>query len=832
MRGLVSIVFILVVLLLPGMVQAQRGPGRLSPRLVMLTSNNPELVESAKRHLIFKTAPESLEPMVDTLVRMHGDPRALEVYGAKVRSVLGDVATVAIPISRLETIANDPDVIRIEEARKLKPRLDVSVSKSGANSVWGGSTVRPLPPSQPPPQLWTGNTGRNVVVGLVDTGIDLKHGDFKDILGKSRLLYVWDQNTTGAPPTEPGLHYGNECTKQQIDAGSCTEKDTDGHGTHVLGIAAGDGSATGHNQSPYRYIGMAPEANLIVVNTDFTDAGIEDGISYIETKAAALGLPVVINLSLGGHNGPHDGTSNFEVAMDSASGAGKVIVAAAGNEAEDQIHASDLGTNKVIDGEVGPTVSFSVPKGSTDVVLDLWYPGADQMGVKVTGPSGACTAPSSGFQYPGNSNVPLNTSCGQIALITPPASFDYLNDNLNNGDHEIYIEIQNIGHAISIGNWTFTLTGGGCPSPSPQCINAGGAFDVWVDDVASSATFVDHIDSAKTIGMPATATSVIAAASYVTKNCWKAVNGATYCYNPIPTVGTISTFSSLGPRRSCSANNAICNSPVRKPELAAPGQGIMSAFSSTATDPFITDRTIRDPDRVHALLQGTSMAAPHVTGASALLLAQDQSLTSDEVRTALENAQADGFTGAVPNNTWGYGKLGVDLAIATVGSSNPPLDPTPNPPLNVAAASGAGSATISWDAITNDIYLDGYNVYQSTINGDPNPAKVNTSVVSASSTSFKVTGLTVGTLYYFVVRSDDTPGIESANSSQVMATPTASSGGGGGGGGCGTVKLQPPSTPGGPLLFLAALFSPLLIALARRRWKTIRTRPSSCGSVP
>jgi subtilisin family serine protease len=794
----------------PGAAGAQGMQDKLSPRLRMVTSGKTELVESAKRRLHLRTFAGNPEPMVDTLVRVKGDPKMLEAYGVRVRSIFGDVATVDIPLDAVETIASRPDVIRIEEARKLKPRLDASVLASGANGVggWGnltnaagtvGAMARPLPPP------WTGNTGRNVIVGLVDTGIDLKHGDFKDKFGKSRLLYVWDQNT------------GKECTKQQIDAGDCTEKDADGHGTHVLGIAAGNGSATGNNQLANRYIGMAPEANLIVVNTSFYDTTIIDGIAYIEDKAAALGLPAVINLSLAGHEGPHDGTSNFEVAMDNASGPGKVIVAAASNEGNTDvfpgqppnfnppIHASGTVTNSVDD-----TVTFSVPKKSADVVLDLWYAGADKMGVKVTSPGGVCTVPSSGFRYPGNLPVASNTSCGQIAITTPSMNVD----NLNNGDHEIYIEIQNIGHAITSGTWTFTLTGGGC-GLSPCITN--GAYDVWVDDIYSNATFVDHIDYSKTVGMPATATKVIAVGAYTTKTTWTSGNGtATDTYG---TVGDITFFSSLGPRRTCSnTGNPICTATVQKPELAAPGEEIMSSHAAgtqTGGVCFAASNRCLDPDGQHIVYQGTSMSAPHVTGAAALLLAKDMALTSDQVKAALENAQNDGFTGAVPNNTWGYGKLAVDLAIGSVSTTNPPPGHTPIPPTGVTASPGGGSATISWTAITNDIYLDGYNVYQSTNSGGPFTTKSNSTVVPATATSFKVTGLIAGTPYYFVVRSVDVPGdLVSADSSTVTATPTASSGSGGG---CGGIKPTGPTTLMGAVLFVLSLLVPPLVIQVRRK---------------
>src|SRR5262249_11267472 len=158
-----------------------------------------------------------------------------------------------------------------------------------------------------------------------------------------------------------------------------------------------------------------------------------------------------------------------------------------------------------------------------------------------------------------------------------------------------------------------------------------------------------------------------------------------------------------GPRRTCS-NGANCP-VVQKPELAAPGQGIFSSFSVSAANPNIKDTRLRDPDGVHSLLQGTSMSAPHVTGAAALLLAWDAGLTSEDVKSALTGpgkTNTDFYTGGTPNDTWGAGKLAVNLAIAGVGM-NPPPDPATPVPSGVAAAAGFRSATISWTQVTGDV---------------------------------------------------------------------------------------------------------------------------------
>lgn len=792
-------------LLLTETAQPEPNRTKLSPHLQMLISSDPHQVEFAKQSVPLKTAPEYTEPMVDTLVLFHGNPRVVEALGARVRSVLGSVATVDIPVRALEMIANHPNVVRIEEARKLKPRLDISVPETGASSLRSGT-----------PPNWTGNTGQNVVVGLVDTGIDVNHFDFKDSEGKSRILYGWDQTTSGLPPVGFSYGYGNECTKQQIDAGTCSVKDTDGHGTHVMGIAAGNGSATGNSQPAYRYIGMAPEANLIVVKTDFFTTHIADGVSYIEARAAGLGLPVVINLSLGGHFGPHDGTSLLEMALDAGSGTGRVIVAAAGNEAQDQIHAS--GT--VLNGKDGPTIGFMVPSGSSDVFLDLWYAGADNIGVMVTGPAGtSCAIPSSGFLYPGNATVGVDTACGAVGIATPTT-------DIVNGDHEIQIEIVNGTSPVMAGTWMFTLTGSGC-STSPSCVT-NGAFDVWVDDSTSNARFVNRIDPAKTVDIPATATQVIAVGAFTTKISWTSSNGPGS--DTFGVIGDITFFSSLGPRRSCSnTGNPVCTAVVQKPELDAPGEEIMSSHAAgTATTGVCFDLTsptkCLDPDGEHIIFEGTSVSTPHVTGAAALLLAQDATLTSDLVKAALTgNTRTDSFTGSTPNDTWGYGKLAVDLAMAGVGSNLPPGH-TPVPPTGISAVAGSGSVKVSWTKIANDIYLNGYNVYLGTTQGGPYPTKASSSLISANTNSMTITGLTSGITYYFVVTSVDTPGLESGKSTEVSATPSSPPSAGGGGG-CGSIDLthSGPFNPSEAISYLLTLFLPLVLI------RILRRRRSRCG---
>src|SRR5262249_18338556 len=223
-----------------------------------------------------------------------------------------------------------------------------------------------------------------IIVGEVDTGIDWSSDDFKKPDGTTRILNIWDQTVAGTPPA--GFAIGTEWTSAQINANLCTHHDTDGHGTHVMGTAAADGAATGNAQPAFQFTGMAPKADIIVVATTFQTADIIDGVNYIFQKAAALGKNAVVNLSLGSQFGAHDGTEDFDTAMNAMTGPGKIICVAAGNDGNAGIHCKQL-----VPPGPAQTVTFSVPAYTANagtvndfVLVDAYYPGSANMTVTLT----------------------------------------------------------------------------------------------------------------------------------------------------------------------------------------------------------------------------------------------------------------------------------------------------------------------------------------------------------------------------------------------------------------------------------------------------------------
>ena len=255
---------------------------------------------------------------------------ALQV-GVQPNTVTRDFFTTSATLDQIARLSMMGSVRYVALAKKYKPLLDKSVPEIHADQLQSGAFNG------------TSYTGKHVILGFVDTGIDWRHLDFRSNTDTTKSRILMDMGPIGhGGVILQDFTYGTEYTQAQIDSelGSAPPKfvkevDNDGHGSHVAGIAAGDGSSSASG-----YIGVAPDADIIFVKTTFTDADIIDGITYIKNKAVAAKEPFVINLSLGSQDGAHDGTSADEKAIDAVlADTGCAIVVAAGNEGTDQIHA-------------------------------------------------------------------------------------------------------------------------------------------------------------------------------------------------------------------------------------------------------------------------------------------------------------------------------------------------------------------------------------------------------------------------------------------------------------------------------------------------------------
>ncbi len=608
--------------------------------------------------------------LVDVFVRGGAEVEAaLRASGARVGSRAGAWVTARLPLDSLRALARLPGVRSVEVARRARLTMDSSMVDIGAV----------LARTRAFRDQYRGATGRGAIVGFVDTGIDWRHPDFlEDDLGRSRILYIWDQTVTG---TGPGLvsgtsfDYGLECGGASlVRGGDCPETDSFGHGTHVAGIAVSDGSGVRLGLQTFDFAGVAPAAEIIAVKTDLSFASIVDGVNYIFRRAEQLGRPAVVNLSLGSQVGPHDGSEAPSLSLDALTGPGRIIVVAAGNDGDNQ-NGGFLGQEPAIHGDtavpVNDTATFTfgvapyVPRsggGNDLVLLQAYHSPLDSFSITLQRPnSSTITMPASLATTtsldPGGAAVVYHGSVRGDSILGPQLETGSFSPTSTSATVEFFL-----------GEW---VSGGAAPLPGTWKVKftrVGGTGNGEIDLYASLTVLQDVALSIgqgarnrRLVGTPGDARTVITVGAYSTRMRWRAIDGLLYEASPFDSVATgdVLLFSAPGPTRDGRL----------KPEISAPGR-VFSTLSANAFFPIPLVAT----DSAHGMLEGTSMSTPHVAGAVALLLARRPAMTPAQVLAAFTtSARVDAFSSVThsldpgtPNNTWGYGKLDVPGALALV----------------------------------------------------------------------------------------------------------------------------------------------------------------------
>ena len=244
---------------------------------------------------------DSSERLWDVIVKYSGPESGLGGEGIQVVPLLGGYAVVTLPESEIKAYSAREQIEFIEKPKRLYFETFQAREASCILPVQTGSN---------------GLTGKGILVGVVDSGVDFFHPDFRNEAGSSRILRLWDQSINGNPPE--GYTRGTEYTKEEIDEALVlgeTEgrrlvpsRDVSGHGTAVLGIAAGNGTVSeGVNR------GVAYESDLLVVkmgnageNSFPRTTELMEGIDYLIRQAVRMGRPIAINISFGNNYGSHE----------------------------------------------------------------------------------------------------------------------------------------------------------------------------------------------------------------------------------------------------------------------------------------------------------------------------------------------------------------------------------------------------------------------------------------------------------------------------------------------------------------------------------------------
>ena len=633
---------------------------------------------------------------------------AIESAGGRATVISGSdplvaIISASIPPDFASALAARDEVEVVEAATPLAPKMDTCRTYTNVVAVQDGTG------------LGIPYNGTNVVVGLVDDGLDYGNPDFINTSGKYRVQYV--RQTVGGVVAE--------CTHTAIQAGTCQIEDGGqgaSHGTHVTGIAGSNNST---------YTGVAPASDIMFVFNSATDATTSDagatslatavieGVNAIFERADIIDKPCVVNLSLGTSIGAHDGTSLLEQGLTelSSSGPGRIIMNAAGNE---QVTPAAVPADRR-DYVGGIHASIAAPAGgSTGYRIGVWngvtaaatFVGGTLADVWLdTGLSGSCDV--AAFAYTQGRN-PLNfafpglvtTDNASFATANIPFSADAsLPDAAADAVTSVSVEVDSSDirngkpHAMLLFAPTGSILSGDLETRWFDVVirsKDGSACTghVWLyfdyvsvhdflkamtgagHDVGNGATYTGYSlgdgDSLYTATIPSTAVGVLSAGSWMppkpvgsATSDWTGDNGTTYNQSDLSApggtgsvTGDLSAFSSLGP----TADGRT------KPDIVTPGEPIIS---TKATDAFVSSSIKVGED--HYKNAGTSMASPHAAGIVALLLERNNTLTVDQVRTALKTgASTAGMTPKTPDpvNSYGAGKVDAVAVLSSVSENH------------------------------------------------------------------------------------------------------------------------------------------------------------------
>ena len=577
------------------------------------------------------------------------DPDDIQQLGGKVIAMAGQYATIRIDASMIAKVAEIASVQYIQTSAKVNQNLDMATEEAGATKVNSGYNG------------FASYTGKGVVIGIVDAGFDYTHAAFKDKDGNCRIKRVWEQSTPEQGVFTAPEKYGYGIEIDSYEKLNTAQADITGnsHGTHVTAIAAG--------RDPFNagaLNGAAPDADIVLVSmgeSSRDNVNISNAIAYIYDYAEMMGMPCVVNLSLGAHAGPHDGTSPFDLMADAMQKEGRLIVGSAGNHRADKFHIeksfdgnSDKPLKSCIFFKAGPSTMF------TGHEIDIW--GEEGMDYEVAlSIYDTSTKSESDFTtvYPSEqqtADIKLSTSCVGTINISHEI-------NPNNNKRHVLIT-SNLTGLKKNKNVVITIT------PKSK-----GKVDIWADNVYAGLTSNDiegycNPDGESTIAeIGGTAKRILTVGAYTTRNEFSVENGGTG--QLAETIGEISSFSSYGP----TADGRV------KPEITAPGCYIISALNKyDGTGMIPVAYTFNDDTRSYSYgyMQGTSMSAPLVTGIVATWLQANPNLTPEDIREiAIASARQDEHTGTIGNdgdNSWGYGKIdafgGLVMAINKAGGNS------------------------------------------------------------------------------------------------------------------------------------------------------------------
>ena len=516
-----------------------------------------------------------------------------------VQVINGSFAIFTAPVTRMETLGQ----FEYNSVPKIYGLMDsTSMDSSGIT----GSRQNPF----------LSLSGRNVLVGVIDTGIDYTHPAFRYADGSSRILSIWDQSDqTGTPPSD--FIYGSEYSKDLIDRALASEnpleivpeQDTNGHGTFMAGLAAG-------NEMPEDgFTGAAPQSQLVIVKLKpckdylrsyylipdsaeaYQESDLMMALWYLRRYSLLTRKAISILIGLGTNNGDHNGNSYLSRYIDEVGNLrGMCVSAPVGNEGNRAGHY--LG--RISSEGSYEDVEIRIDSGERGFIMELWGTAPDIYSIGLIAPDGEQIE-----------RIPPRY--GQVLradfVLEPARVFvQYFLVESESGNQVIVIRLEN----PSSGIWRLRVYG-------DRLLFRG--YHVWlpISDFISSGTYFLKPDPSNTITSPG--------------DTFRCINTAAYNhYNNSIYVQSGRGYTPEG---------------MVVPDLAAPG---VNVFGPAAGGGF-TRKT------------GTSVAAAHCAGAAALLLEwgiykrNNVAMDTTEIKKLFIRGARRSMDLEYPNPIWGYGTL-------------------------------------------------------------------------------------------------------------------------------------------------------------------------------
>lgn len=492
----------------------------------------------------------------EVIVRYQGDISFLEQSGVRITYLLFQYAILVIPEALIDDVTNLPQITYMEKPKRL------FFADFSGRSV---SCIHPLQEGA------RGLFGDGTLLACIDSGVDYTHPAFRNADGTTRILSLWDQTVPGSPPE--GYPLGTLYTRQQINealnASDAAERnrlvpsrDTSGHGTAVLGIAAGGGGSENSRDNTGLYRGVAPKAALIVVKLSSSGAEafprttqLMMALDYCIRTALFLQKPIAINLSFGNNYGSHSGTSLLETYLNQVAGLGQTAVCiGSGNEGSAGRHAG--GTLSVAETK---NIEFSVGPYESSMSVQLWKSYTDDIDIAVIAPDGTRIGP-------------LQSVLGTVRFRIRGTEllFYYGMPSPHSQAQEIYLDLIPAGgqSAVDSGIWAIELH-------ARRIVT--GRYDLWLPGFAGAETRFFLPDPETTLTIPSTARYAVTVGAYE------------------PKLQAYADFSGRGYTRLFQEI---------KPDLCAPGVDITAPAAGGGYGAFT----------------GTSFAVPFVTGSAALMM--------------------------------------------------------------------------------------------------------------------------------------------------------------------------------------------------------------------